>query len=343
MAGLQNLLGFLFGSSDGRNEADDKLLATVVDEIVDVVDPRLRMHGSYQKRLTPAARVTLAHLRALRDRLPPQTLTLESANWAHDPRLNAFFATAGEVPAFLGRSRPLRALFKGEGAAATEAFGLLAMRYEERRVLANKLVGDQLQHDVAQTTVSFSKHRLFAPALSLPAARMEVGRQLFLRLGQLALKRIVEADERAADLTQHKGYLGTRLRLLNMAKDGLGGIVDDPATIDQQIRDVEREMKETVDQFIEVKSGIATLDDYLERVREILENPAQHLELRRTPVRVNRLGIKLEPGEQDATANDLVLDELDLGDTRVVIAMVRCPRSEIPPEQDLIAEAERWL
>jgi hypothetical protein len=342
MAGIGDILGFLFGSTSAGGDADDALVAGTVEAIVDQVEPRMRMDSGYQKKLAAGVRHTLAHLRRLRDELPEDVVTLSRAAWGQDPRVNAFFATADDVPACLGRSRELRKLFQGEGASAPEAFALLGMKVEERQVFAPKLVGGELRQDVAQTSVSFSGHRLFGPALTLAGTRLAVGRGLFLRLAQVALRRIIEADERAVDLDQQKGYLKTRLRLLNLAKDGMGGIVEDPTTIEAQIRGVEQELKDTVDQYIETKSSIATLDRYSDRINEVLKNPEAHLRITHAPLRINRLGIKLEPGE-DETGNDLMLYRLHLGDITAVIATVRCPREELPPAEDLIANAERYL
>jgi hypothetical protein len=342
MAGIQDIWNFLFGSSGTSSDADDELVAATVEAIVDQVEPRVRMSANYQKKLAGGVRHTLAHLRHLGRELPADLMTLSRKAWAQDPRVNAFFATADDVPACLGRSRELRALFQKEGAQADEAFALLAMKLEERQIFAPKLVGGELRHDVPQTAVSFSGHRLFAPALTLPATRLDVGRRLFLRLAQIALKRIIEADERAVDLDQHTGYLKTRLRMLNLAKDGLEGIVEDPSTIDAQIRNVERELKETVDKYIEVKSSIATLDRYTARINEVLLHPEEHIEITPRPLRVNRMGIEVEPGA-DEPANDLTLHEMRLGETRIVIDLARCPRDEVPPAEDLIAKAERYL
>jgi hypothetical protein len=341
MAGMQDIWNFLFGGAGGSDDADAELVAATVEAIVDEVEPRVRMDSAYQRKLAAGVRHTLAYLRSLGRELPQEVLTLARAGWAQDPQLNAFFATADDVSACLGRSRELRALLQQQ-AAAPEAYALLAMKLEERQVFAPKLVGDQLHHDVAQTSVSFAGHRLFAPGLTLQQTRLDVGRRLFMRLAQVALKRIIEADERAVDLDQQKGYLKTRLRLLNLARDGVGGIVEDPATIEAQIRSVERELKDTVDQYIEIKSSVATLDRYSDRINEVLKNPEAHLRITHNPSRINRMGMKLAPGEEDA-GNDLVLNELHLGDVTAVIAMVRCPREELPPAEDLIANAERYL
>ena len=342
MAGIQDVLNFLFGGSGTSGDADEDLVAATVEAIVDQVEPRVRMDRTYRKKLSVGVRRTLAHLRSLGRELPADPVTLARDAWGEDPRVNAFFATADDVPACVGRSRELRALFQKDGAGAAEAFALLAMKLEERQIFAPKLQGGALRQDVAQTSVSFSGHRLFSPALSLSDTRRDVGRRLFLRLAQIALQRIVEADERAVDLDQRKGYLKTRLRLLNLARDGMGGIVENPATIDEQIRGVEREMKDTVDEYIEVKSSIATLDRYIDRIQEVLQHPETHLEIVHRQLRVNRMGIKVEPSE-DESAHDLALDELRLGDTRVIISLVRCPRDEMPPPEDLVAKAERYL
>jgi len=42
--------------------------------------------------------------------------------------------------------------------------------------------------------------------------------------------------------------------------------------------------------------------------------------------------------------NELSLAELTIGDNfRAAIAIVRCPRSELPPKEDLVSKAERYL
>lgn len=342
MAGMQDILAFLFGGAGATNDADQELIAATVEAIVDQVEPRVRMVGGYQKRLAPGVQHTLAYLRSLGRHLPDEILTLARAAWGSNPHVNAFFARADDVPACLGRSKELRALLQGEGSGAAEAYALLGMRLEEREVFAPKLVGGELRQEVLQTSVSFTAHRLFAPTLSPQDTRREVGRKLFLRLAQVALAGIIAADEKAVDLAQLKGYLGARLRLLNLAKDGMDGIVKDPATIDADIRAVQRELKDTVDQYIEVKSSIATMDRYIERINAVLKQPQAHLRLAHRELRVNRLGLKADADEA-GPVNELSLTELHLGEARGVIAIVRCPRDELPPPEDLVAQAERSL
>jgi len=65
--------------------------------------------------------------------------------------------------------------------------------------------------------------------------------------------------------------------------------------------------------------------------------------LTQSDMRINRMGIKVDDGT-DERHNALTLAELNVGDKlRGVVALVRCPRSELPPKEDLLANAERYL
>jgi hypothetical protein len=283
----------------------------------------------------------VAHLRAIaRERLEP--LLLSRSAWSQEPRINAFFATADDVPACIGRSQEVRRFFEQHPDCA-QAYALLGMKREERSVFAPKLEGEALKHDVAQTSVSFSGHRLLAPAAELAQARLEVGRRIMQRVAQLALSRILALDQKATDLQQRKGYLATRLRVLMLARDGMESLVSDPATIEQQIREIERELKTTVGDYIETKGSLATLDGYIEQIKAVLALPEEQVILTHVPLRINRMGMKVEAGASEP-AEDLDLTELSIGEgLRATIEMVRIPRAEMPPKEDLIAQAERYL
>lgn len=340
---FERVAAALFGPGKTTGEAADReLIDELIEGVVDAVEPKVRMESRYRQKLSPCIAKSIAHLRAIgREGLEP--VLLARAAWSDDPRVNAFFATADDVPRFLGRAKELRAFFDSPAnAGCQEAFALLAMKKEERQVFGAELHGDAVRHDVAQTTVSFSGHRLLAPAATLAAARLETGKRILLRLAQVALSRIVELDLKATELQQHKAYLGARLRVLNLARDGMEGIVDDPAKIAGEIKAVEKQLKGTVDQYIDTKGSLATLDGYLKRIDEVFSNPEKHLALSRMPLRISRMGVKIEDDSVPASALNLV--ELAIGEKlKVVIALVRCPRSELPPKEDLVAQAERYL
>jgi len=340
---FERLVAAVFGADATGQDPDQQLVRDVIEMVVETVEPRVRLHARYREQLEGCVRTTIAYLR-LRGKEPLEPVLLTRKAWGEDPRVNAFFATPDDVPACMGQSRELREFFESAAnAGVEEAFALLGMKKEERTVFAPKFEGDILKHDVAQVAVSFSAHRIVAPAATLEAVRTEIGRRIIYRLAQMALSRIIALDSKAAELHQHKAYLGARLRLLNLARDGMEGVVQDPATIGEQIEAVERELKETVEDYIETKGSLATLDGYIEQIDAVFAEPERYLVFTRTPLRLSRMGFKMDEASPD-TANELTLLEVAMGETqRGAFALVRCPRSELPRREDLVSKAERYL
>jgi len=323
--------------------AEKQLVADMIELVVEIVDARIRLKSRYAERLEGCVRTTIAHLREI-GRQPLEPLLLTRAGWSDDPRLNSFFVSADDVPAFLGQSKELRTFFSvplhREGG---EAYALLAMKMTERNVLGHQQEGDRVLHDVPQVTVGFSGHKLFAPASTLEETRMEVGRRIISRLGQMALKRIVEIDMKVADLGERKAWLAARLRLVKLAVDGAAGLLEDNADTRQRMAALERELQETVHDYIEKKASVATLDQFIRHVKAIFDHPDEYVTLRQAAMRLSRLGVKLNEGDA-GPANEFTLSELVIGDgIAAAIAIVRCPLAEMPPETDPLANAERYI
>ena len=345
MALFERVAAALFGggAKPADTQAERALIGEAIDAVVEAVEPKLKLEPHYRHKLEPCIRRAIAHMRSMaKDPLVP--ITLSRTAWADDPRVNAFFATANDVPACLARAVELRRFFdQPANAGIPEAFAILGMKKEERAVLGMDLKGDTLQREVRQIQVSFSEHRIVAPSATLAAGRVEVGRRILLRLAQIALARVLEVDAKATELSQHKAYLGARIRVLRLAKEGMEGIVKDPAKIDAEMKAVERELKETVEGYIEAKGSLATLEGYIGHIDEVFSHPEQHVSLSRTPLRVDRMGVRVE-GDAAGPVNELALAELAIGpDFKAAIAVVRCPRAELPSKESLIAEAERSL
>ena len=317
MAGLfERLAGALFAGAkqDVAAAGDPALIPAAIDAIVDAVEPKVRMHSRYRQKLEPAVRKCISHLRSLA-RTPLEPIELSRAAWAKDPRVNAFFATADDVPGILGRCDELQRFF--DQSAASEAYALLGMHKTEKR-------------EETRTLVSFSDHRIVAPAATLAEARREVGRRILLRLAQAALVRIIAVDEKVAALESHKAYLAARLRLLRVSEEKDTG-------------DIERQLNETVDAYIEAKGSLATLEGYIGHINEVFSHPERHVALTHTPLRVDRLGVRVD-ADASGPVNELSLAELSIGgDLRAVIAVVRCPRAGMSSRAELIASAERSL
>jgi len=344
---FSNVASRLFGAAPARTDGaagavEPELVQLAVEAIVDAVDPRLRSVSRYQSKIAPGAERTIAHMRSLARDLP-EPIEFSRAAWSSNPLLNAYFATAADLPALAGRSEELRALFAAPAnAAVTEVHALLGMLKTERNVFAPGFVNGALQQDVAQTTVSFDKHRLFAPATALLDCRRQVGMLILRRFAELALERITALGGRAVELEQRKAMLGSRLRMLSLRRNGIDAIAGG-ADASADIASIERELKATVDDYHEAKASLATLDTRIDHIKAVFDAPADHVSLARTELRVNRMGYKVAAASGEE-ASQLTLSELSIGSgLMIVIAFVRCPRAELPPREDLIARAAKEL
>jgi hypothetical protein len=331
------------GAAPGGEAVDPELVKMGVESVVDAVDPRLRAHSRYSAKLAPAIACTIVHLRRLAE-LMPEPFALSRSAWTDDPRVNAFFATPGEVPEALGASDELRAFFgAAANAAAGEAHALLGMAKSEREVFAPALVDGTLRQDVAQTTVSFSHHRLICAAPDAAACRREVGVRMLRRLAALALQRLTALEALATELEQRKALLGARLRLLRLREKGLEEIAGTPSDCAAEITSLEAELQATADEHLDARASLATLQTRIDQINAVFGAPAEHIDLARVELRVNRLGYKVAASSGEPASN-LTLSELSIGDgLRAVIAIVRCARSELPSPESLAARAARVL
>jgi hypothetical protein len=336
-------IAVLFRKPERLPDDDGRLVAELTDMIVDTVEPKVRAHSRYRQELQGCVQTTIAYLRGLA-RVPLEPVLLARANWSGDPRLNAFFGRAEDIPAFLGRSQELRAFFDDPAHAGVgEALALLAMKREEKTVLGPRVEQGLLREDVARTAVNFTRHRLVAPAATTEEARLEVGRRVMQRLAQVALGRILAIDRLGLLHGQKRSYLATKLRYLRLAQDGMEGIVDDPATIAKQIEAVQRDLDQVDKNHVEAKAALGTLDGYIAQIREVFAHPEQHLALTHTELRLDRMNIKVEPKE-DEPHDVLELAQLKVGDrVDAVVVVARCPRAEMPPLENRLAQAERYL
>lgn len=342
---FSNVSAMLFGQSPlgAADDPDRPIVEALIEAVVDAVDPRLRLVSGYREKLAAGVRRTIAHMREL-GREVPEPVDLTRAAWSANPFIGALFATADDIPVLFGRSHELTAFFDASANAGTqEAFALLGMKMEERTVLGAALVRDAVQRDVAQRTIGFSGHRIIAVAADALACRREVGARIMRRLAALALQRITARERRANELEERKAILAARLRLLTLRRGGLQSVTGDAPDESAEIENLERALQATVDDYIETKTNLATLDGTIAIINEILGAPERHLRLARVQRRVNRMGV-LVAAESPETATNLEFLELALGEgLRAVIAIVHIPRSEMPAKGDRIKDAARHL
>lgn len=91
-----------------------------------------------------------------------------------------------------------------------------------------------------------------------------------------------------------------------------------------------REQQEHTGQALEqARARLTTLEDYLDRITELLGDPQTHLRLAPVSLRLNQMNIKLDE-QSDESGQTLELTEATLGeDLKRILLIARFPRNDL--------------
>jgi len=301
----------------------------VVEYVVDETYSRLRFLSGYSRHLREPVATTLRHIDGLVEEIPG-AIPCSRAGFSEDPRVNAFFADLNHLQEVFSRSPEVRELLDAE-LEAEECWALLCMKKEEHRRLGMSLIGDAVRKEVMQTTVNFVDHQILSPATSEPGARSSLKCCIFN--GLLAYIRKQARDERirVVELENRRDFLLARLHR-SISENG-----------SESRQELKREIDEIGKTLAREIPRLASLESRLERVIDVLGNPAQYVSSHLISIHLSRLGIKLD-GNGTGTGNEILLFEIRVAaqGTRIG-SLVRFPRTELLPRQDLVRKDDFFL
>ena len=341
----QGLLGTLNGWLQTRRavrEAEQEraaIIAEAIEEVIAGTEPKLRALSHYDRSLGPVIAGALDYIAGLIARLPPP-IELSRRAWQRDPHVNAFFATAADLPLFLSRSKELRDFFQRHP-GASQAFAILTLTRKERQVFGLSLQDEMVRRDVAQTSVGFTEPQLLSPSATEEEVRAEARHcALNLYIG-LAKKRLTKRQGQREGLDQERLILETRLKGLRaQVRQG----TEDPAALQEKIATTEARLAANAQERAALGSFTNRLEAMLAEIHHLLADPGHELQLAPSSLRVDRLGIKQEGGQGNGVAaNDLSLLECTTATSQRVITLVRCPRDELLTLDQIVAQVEPYL
>ena len=200
------------------------------------------------------------------------------------------------------------------------------------------LVGDQVRRDVHQVAVSFTAHRLLDPRGSEEETRRQLKRRAFDHLLVLALTRIAEVRAEREDLTRQRNLLRRKLTALEVGHWGFDApevAQPDPAVPTTELDAVTAQL-DTLGADEGVLQGASG-----DRCRTTGEARRQlwgeEITLYLDPMNIQR-------DARDPSARQIVLQELHnaRGRTAVMLPISLAP-AELPPREDFVAAAQRYL
>jgi hypothetical protein len=334
---MLKLLQSLFGAGPGTAAAyPDTLVDAVIERAVDGTDPRLRVLGSYRRRLREPALATIDHVMRLVDALPAP-VAADAEGYRNDPGLCAMFASLERLQEVLGKDANLEAARRAHPVA--ERFtALLVAEVTEKHVLGLDLENDQVKRDVQQTVLSFDGHRLLDPDPAEEQCRRALKRRAFDFMLAQVLQEMSERTDTRRQLSSQRALLRRKLEALRAAGWSLGDAsadaAPDLAALESRLAGIEEELQA-------LGSDGETLDAHLGMLADALAEPATRLRSEARSLRLDNRNVLREAA--DDAAREITLHELrDVRGARVVVRMVLVDPATLP-RTDFFKAASRYL
>lgn len=333
-----NLFQSIFRGGESRGRYPESLIEAAIARAVDGTDARLRLLPGYRKRLRVPVIHAIDQVVALVDAIPAP-LVAGRREHGEDPRLSAVFSSAADMLRIFGRDPALTAfLATQEGAAAERVTCVLLAERVERNILGMDLVGDQVRRDVPQVAVSFTGHRLLDPRVGEVEMRRALERRAFDHLLVLALNRIAEVRVEREDLIRQRDLLRRKHAALERGGwtfEEAQGAPPDPAALMAELDAITAQLA-----VLGTDEGV--LRAHLGIVADALAESERQFWAEELALSLDAMNIRRDAG--DPSARRIVLKELHnaRGRRLVMLPLIITP-GEIPPREDFVATAERYL
>lgn len=303
-----------------RDETAAKVDPALIDRLVEVASPRIKLADNYRQRLAPMALHAGERVQLLEAKLPaPQPLTTES--WRQSALLNVAFANPERMAAVAASSEAVYQWF-AEHPLAERAFTVLAMSREVAHRYGMEEQDGRVRQDVLQEVLVLRDHRFGEPVGTLDEFSRHAHLRAMEELAHHAARRIqgLEADR---DLIENEiNTLRVALRL-----GGSTDLLDASPMQRQRLKRLDFLLEE-LEQTRSALEPAAQLDI----LSATLRDPEGQLRFTETELEVDALGI-LRPGDPQAQRIRLIEIEMIAEiPVRRVLLPVEIPRSLIRRE-----------
>ena len=343
---MKNLVSQVFSGTIGsmRRKLDAResgrkesvRIKETLERVVEGVDPTIRYVRGYQRKLYDAITASLDYTNQLIAEIPG-AIGVSRTTFVADPYVNAFFVNVKDLQTVFSHSSEIREFMEDyRSYEMSHCYALLCMHKSEKTVMGVELEGDVLRHDVPQTAVCFSDHRIYTPAPTEAETRQGLKNCLFEGLGTNALGRIMSLKVRNHRLQQERQILNTRLRRLQqrMGDTGEQTPIDSRSAGEADaIRDKLKKVEEAL-----LNSRLVAPEESLKQVYAVFNRPDDFIQIRKTSLRLNKMGIKIDE-HSSQSCNKIDLTEVTIGEELPrVVTLAKFPRDELLPPTEFLAQ-----
>lgn len=297
----------------------------MVEHVVDVVDPRIRVIGRYSPKLTGPLTHTWEYLSELAN-LIPDGVILNRADYSNDTRMKLIFESQGYIQNLLNSVPPL--LQKVTNNTSDRIYMLLCMEKKERSFLGAELAGEIIKRDVLQTKMSFSNRKILSAGFSKEDAKLGFKNCALEGLLQKAHDLVLASRSEHKQLIERKRQLHQQAHTIKDAKykdhSSLFTRNDHLLGASPELQEIERQLTD-----IRVKSE--SPDHHLAQAIEVLSHPEQYIRIKNYSTLLNSSGIVL-PANTDQKAIKIEFAELEVdNELKRVTMIISCFVDEVFP------------
>ena len=300
---IGKLQRLLMGSS---TDNDHVTLAT--EHVVEIADPVIRQARRYRQVLRDPIAGAMTYFQSLTDVIPGPVV-LHRNRYYDDPLVKALFASPDELEEVLRLSPEVNAL-RQQGHTG-EVVAMMTMVQNERTIFGSKQEGEMLLREVQMQAVSFSSHRVVAPAGDMEVTKAGIVNRGLEVLATVAMEKITTLRARKAELTGKKEYLKGMAKIYS-GKSYRQAMFAPPDIQDrEELRKIEQLLDEVNREFDELQAQIALPEQSLGYLEAIMREPEKMLCARTRSLRLNWMGVRVD-NEPDSKGNDIRLAEFSL-------------------------------
>ena len=305
------------------------MIDLAIDLTVTGTDPRLRMLRAYKKRLRDAIEVAVEYVDKVIEGMPAP-VEMSSKTFSLDPQINAYFASVQEFQHELSNNQLVQTFARHLENAKDEYVYLgLAMDMAKKNVFVPALKGEVVQRDVARTAVNFSGHRYVDPSHSEQSLRRKIKERVFMTLVQCALEELSGTKQQKIELQQQRNILRAKLAQLKSHALGLEPLTQSIEHGEVNYEKLKTKLAETESSLKKISASIATLDEYLEIIKAVMGNPARHIKVENTSLRITRMNL-LASIEDEDPGEEIIYTYFASSDGKKAVGrLIKYPRIEL--------------
>lgn len=327
--GLRDVIHRNRQEKDLRRSKIAEVLNTV-ENVVDGTDSKIRLVPGYKKKLQGIIQSSLEFADDLVDQIP-ETIEVSGRTFGSDPYVNAFFTNVTDLQSIFSHSSEIRDYIEDTHEDNGSCCALLCMRRTEKTVMGMELSGSMLKRDVLQVAVSFADHRIYSPTRSEAETREGLKNCLIQGLTTNALERIAKLQLASHRLQSQRQMLQARLRRYRQKAREVAQDARSGNKIAQTIEETSQELGKTEEQMLH--TPLLTPQVVLQQVTDVFSNPDDFIRIRKFPLSLNKLGIKVNDNSSQPV-NKLNLTEVSIGNEHPrVITLATFPRKELIPRR----------